>query len=58
MHLVIQVSPAESVAVRKDLLVQIFHNLFILEFFKLIVWNLETIEEKKKTILGQNKTPN
>jgi len=48
MHLVIQVSPAESVAVRKDLLVQIFHNLFILEFFKLIVWNLETIEEKKR----------
>lgn len=40
------VLPAQSIAVRKDLLVQIFHNFFlVLEFLKLIVWNLK--REKK-----------
>lgn len=36
------VLPAQSIAMRKDLLVQIFHNFFpVLESLKLIVWNLK-----------------
>lgn len=37
----VELLPAQSIAVRKDLFVQIFYNFFLVpEFLKLIEWNL------------------